>query len=428
MTSHRKYLRRAISLLTVLAVSNVAMAESASSYITSAWMIDTLNGERIADPVIEVQGDRIISVEFGADVPSDAPVIDLGEATLLPGLADMHTHLNGYVTDFGYESLALANTDRAIRGVVNARKTLMAGFTAARNLGARGFADVALRKAIDEGAVPGPRLQVSGPSLSATGGHCDKKLLPVDYNDKAQGVADGPWALRAIVRRNFKYGADVIKICATGGVLSKGTDPGAQQFTDEELAAIVDEAHMLGMQVAAHAHGTVGILAAIRAGVDSVEHTSLIDDEGQRLAAKNGTFLSINAYTPRYMLARGAESGMLPESLEKARKLAVNRFDTYRRLIEEEARVVFGSDSGTYPHGHNARTFSMYVELGMTPMRAIQSATTVAAESLGWVGDTGAIAEGYYADIIAVPGNPLENINELQRVTFVMKGGEVYKN
>ncbi len=415
-----------LAWLVACSVTSNALAES--HYVTADWMIDTLEGERVANPVIEVDGERIVRVTFDTEVPADAIVIDLGSATLLPGLADMHTHLNGYVTDRGYESLALADTDRAIRGVVNARKTLMAGFTSARNLGARGFTDVALRKAIDEGAVPGPRLQVSGPSLSATGGHCDKKLLPVDYNDSAQGVADGPWALRSIVRRNFKYGADVIKICATGGVLSKGTDPGAQQFSDEELVAIVEEAHMLGMQVAAHAHGTKGILAAINAGVDSIEHNSLMDAEGQRLAARNGTFLSINAYTPRYMLTSGATVGMLPESLEKARNLAKDRFETYRRLIKDDARIVFGSDSGTYPHGHNARTFSMYVELGMSPMKAIQSSTSVAAESLGWVGDTGAIAEGYYADIIAVAGDPLEDITELQRVTFVMKGGEVFKH
>mgnify|MGYP001816304043 CR=1 FL=1 len=340
----------------------------------------------------------------------------------------MHTHLTFDMGDFGYESLAVSDTDEAIRGVANARKTLMAGFTAARNLGASGYSDVSLRNAIDAGRVPGPRLQVSGPSMSATGGHCDNNLLPSEYNDVAGGVADGPWAARAIVRRNFKYGADVIKICATGGVLSKGTNPGARQYSMEELQAIVEEAHLLGMPVAAHAHGTEGILFAIQAGVDSIEHASLTDAEGLKLGKRNGTFFSINAYTPRYMIATGLANGILPESLEKARKLAVNRFDTYRSLIREGARVVFGSDSATIPHGDNAKQFAVYVELGMTPMEAIQSATTVAAESFGWVGDTGAVAPGYFADIIAVDGNPLDDISLLESVTFVMKDGEVHKS
>ena len=340
----------------------------------------------------------------------------------------MHTHLTYDLEDLGFQSLAVSETDEAIRGVANARKTLLAGFTAARNLGASGYSDVSLRNAINDGRVPGPRLQVSGPSLSATGGHCDDNLLPDEYDHRAGGVADGPWAARAKVREIRKYGADVIKICATGGVFSKGTDPGARQYTMEELVAIIDEAHMLGMQVAAHAHGTEGILFVIKAGIDSVEHSSLMDAEGVKLAKLNGTFLSINAYTPRYMLAMGLENGILPESLEKARKLAVNRFDTYRMLIREDARVVFGSDSATIPHGDNAKQFAVYVELGMTPMRAIQSATTIAAESLGWVGDTGAVAPGYFADIIAVDGNPLDDVSVLENVTFVMKGGEIHKS
>jgi len=407
---------------------SVSNAQNEALYVTAASMIDTLNGEAVANPVIEIQDERIVSVTPGGTVPDGARTIDLGDATLLPGLADLHTHLTYSVTDFGYESLALSDTDEAIRGVQNAWKTLMAGFTSARNLGASGYADVSLRKAIDEGRVPGPRLQVSGPSIGITGGHCDDNRLPAQYGARSGGVADGPWAVRQKVRENKKYGADVIKFCATGGVLSKGTSPGARQYTLEEMQAIVDEAHRLGMQVAAHAHGTEGILFAIQAGVDSVEHSSLMDDEGMRLARRNGTFLSVNAYTPVYMLANGEAAGMLPESLQKARNLAENRFATYRRLIADGARVVYGSDSGTYPHGDNARQFSVYVDLGMTPMQAIRSATTVAAESLGWTGDVGAIAPGYYADIIAVDGDPLQDVSILENVTFVMKGGTVHKD
>ena len=398
-----------------------------NTYVVASWLIDTLNGERIADPVVAIADDRIVSVTSGTAIPEGAYVIDLGEATILPGLADMHTHLTGYSTDFGYAALAIADTDAAIRGVVNATKTLMAGFTAARDLGASGYSDVSLREAINDNRIPGPRLQVSGPSLGATGGHCDNNLLPASYDDKSEGAADGPWAFRQKVRQNNKYGADVIKFCATGGVLSKGTDPGARQLTLEEMQAIVDEAHSLGMPVAAHAHGTEGILFAIRAGVDSIEHSSLIDDEGLRLAKRNGTFLSVNAYTPRYMLANADKMNILPESLEKARSLAVHRFENYRIAHEVGAKVVFGTDAGTYPHGDNAKQFAEYVELGMTPMEAIQSSTTVAAESLGWVGDTGAVATGYFADIVAVTGNPLDDVSVLENVVFVMKGGEVYK-
>ena len=303
----------------------------------------------------------------------------------------------------------------------------MAGFTAARNLGASGFSSVSLRDAINDGSVPGPRLQVAGPSLSATGGHCDNNLLSVDYDDTSRGVADGPWEVRRKVRENRKYGADVIKICATGGVLSKGTNPGMRQYSYEELKAIVEEAHMLEMQVAAHAHGTDGILLAIKAGVDSIEHSSLIDKEGLDLAKRNGTFLSLNAYTPIFMVEKGEAAGMLPASIEKARNLKEKRLQNYRTAIEAGANVVFGSDSATYPHGDNAKQFSVYVDLGMSPMQAIQSATTVAAESLGWVGDTGAVAPGYFADIIAVEGDPLADISQMENVIFVMKGGEVYK-
>ena len=414
------------AIFCMLAMPAPALADT--TYIVAAWMIDTLGGKRVANPVVAVSEGRIVSVEFNASVPPGATVIDLGDATILPGLADTHTHLTGYSTDFGYESLTITPTDEAIRGVVNARKTLLAGFTAARNLGASGYSDVSLRNAIDSGAVPGPRLQVSGPALGATGGHCDNNLLPSTYADRSEGAADGPWAFRQKVRLNKKYGADVIKICATGGTLSKGTDPGARQLTMEELEAIVDEAHSLGMPVAAHAHGTEGILYALRAGVDSIEHSSLIDEEGLKLAKRNGTFLSVNAYTPRYMLAHADEMNILPESLEKAKSLAVARLANYRIAHAEGAKVTFGTDAATYPHGDNAKQFGVFVELGFTPMEAIQSATTVAAESFGWTGDIGAIAEGYFADIIAVDGDPLADVTELEDVTFVMKGGEVFKS
>jgi imidazolonepropionase-like amidohydrolase len=418
---------RLASTLVLLAQPAFANAQDDTVYLVAGTLIDTLGGERVSNPVVEIRGDRIVSITSGGAVPQGAEVIDLGSATILPGFADMHTHLTGYATDFGYQSLAISKTDEAIRGVVNARKTLLAGFTVARNLGASGYSDVSLRDAINDGRIWGPRLQVSGPSLGITGGHCDSNMLPSDFDVSSDGVADGPWAARQQVRKNNKYGADVIKFCATGGVLSKGTDPGARQYTLEEMEAIVDEAHTLGMPVAAHAHGTEGIYFAISAGVDSIEHSSLIDDEGLKLAKRNGTFLSLNAYTPIYMVANGEAMGILPESLDKARNLKEKRLQTYRDAIIAEATIVFGSDSGTYPHGLNAKQFAVYVDLGMSPMEAIQSATTVAAESLGWIGDTGAVAPGYFADIVAVDGDPLDDISVLEDVIFVMKAGEVFK-
>ena len=417
-----------LTIFTVLMVLSCGRAHAEAIYIVAGSLIDPLNGTVIRDPVVEIQGERIVAITPGGTVPEEAEVIDLEDRTLLPGLADLHTHLTWNPSDFGYKGLAISITDQAIRGVVNARKTLMVGFTIARNLGATGFADVSVRDAIAAGRIPGPRLQVSGQMIGATGGHCDNNLLPVEYGVRKEGVADGPWAVRQQVRENRKYGADVIKFCATGGTMSKGTNPGVMQVTFEEMQALVDEAHTLGMPVAAHAHGTEGILFAIRAGADSIEHSSLIDEEGLELARRNGTFLSINAYTPIYMMERGEAMGMLPESVEKASKLAEKRLQTYRTAIKAGAKIVYGSDSATYPHGDNAKQFSVYVDLGMSPMEAIQSATTVAAESLGMVGETGAVAAGYFADIIAVDGDPLKDIRVLENVTFVMKGGHVYKS
>jgi imidazolonepropionase-like amidohydrolase len=412
--------------LSQFALLSLGLAQPDSTYVVAGSLIDPVKGRTISDPVIEIQGDRIVAVRADGDVPADAEVLDLGDLTILPGLADLHTHLTWYSTDLGYNRLNVSVTDEAIRGVDNARKTLMAGFTSARNLGSSGYSSVSLRNAINDGRIPGPRLQVSGPALSSTGGHCDNNLLPVDYGVTAAGVADGPWAVRRQVRENRKYGVDLIKICVTGGTTSKGTSPGARQYTYEEIEAIVDEAHMLGMPVAAHAHGTEGVLFAIRAGVDSIEHSSLIDEEGLDLAMRKGTFLSLNAYTPIYMVEHGEAAGMLPETIDKARTLKEIRLGNYRVAIERGAKVVYGSDSATYPHGDNAKQFAVYVDLGMSAMEAIQSATTLAAESLGWVGDTGAVAPGYFADIIAVDGDPLEDISLLENVVFVMKGGEVY--
>jgi imidazolonepropionase-like amidohydrolase len=287
---------------------------------------------------------------------------------------------------------------------------------------------VALRDAIVAGEVTGPRLVASGPALGITGGHCDNNLLPSEYHYKEAGVADGPWDARAKVREVVKYGADLIKICASGGVLSKGDLPGTPQYTPEEMKAIADEAHRLGRKVAAHAHGTQSIKEAIGAGIDSIEHASLIDDEGVRMAKEHGTFLVMDIYNDDYILAMGEKVGMLPESIEKEKTIGKLQRENFTRAVRGGARMAFGTDGGVYPHGGNAKQFAYMVQYGMTPMQVIQAATVDAAELLGWSDRVGSVEPGKYADLIAVSGDPLADVRALENVGFVMKGGEVVKN
>ena len=403
-------------------------ADAETTAVIAGALVDPLDGGIVRSPVVEIDDGVVVSVTRGGDVPEVDRVIDLGDATILPGLADVHAHLSWYATDTNVSFLMVSHTDEAIRSVVNAKVLLLAGFTTVRNTGAGGYSDVSVRNAINEGRIPGPRLQVSGSSLGITGGHCDQNLLPAQYGIRQEAIADGPWAVREQVRRHKKYGVDLIKFCATGGILSKGTDVGARQYTMEEMQAIVDEAHALGMKVAAHAHGAEGIKYAIRAGVDSVEHGSLIDEEGIELALENGTFLTMDIYASEYLVAEGANIGFQPEMLEKAAFVQESRNENFRRAAEAGTKIVFGTDSSVIPHGDNAIQLSRMVEHGMTPMQAIRSATTVAAELMGWEGRTGAVAPGYFADIIAVNGDPLDDISVLEDVFFVMKGGVVYKH
>jgi len=317
---------------------------------------------------------------------------------------------------------------KTVKGVKNARITLEAGFTTVRNLGAQGYSDIALRDGIMAGDIPGPRMLASGPALGITGGHCDNNLLAPQYHATSEGVADGPWAARAKVREVVKFGADVVKICASGGVMSKGDQPAAPQYTLEEIQAIVDEAHKLGRKVAAHAHGTQSIKDAIRAGIDSVEHCSLIDDEGIALAKKAGTFLVFDIYNDDFIMHQGLQAGMLPEAIEKERQIGVLQRENFQRAYKAGARMAFGTDAGVYPHGENARQLTLMVKLGMTPVEAIQTATVNAAELLGWAHTVGTLEPGSYADLIAVDGDPLADISQLEHVKFVMKNGEVVKN
>jgi imidazolonepropionase-like amidohydrolase len=403
-----------------------SLALPAATAIRCGALLDVRKGALIPNPVIVV--DKGIVVGVNVAVPDGAAVIDLSRGTCMPGLMDVHDHLTGEPTQNGYQSLGVSVPRQTVAGVKNARLTLLAGFTTVRNVGASGYSDVALRDGINAGEVDGPRLFVSGPALGITGGHCDNDLLAPEFKFRDEGVADGPWAARTKVREVIKYGADLIKVCASGGVLSKGDSPGAPQYTLEELTAIAVEAHKLGRKVAAHAHGTQSIKDAIRAGIDSIEHASLIDDEGIALAKQHGTFLVFDIYNDDYILAEGAKVGMLPESIEKEKAIGKLQRTNFRRAYLAGARMAFGTDGGVYPHGDNARQFATMVEWGMKPIEAIRTATLEAAALVGFEGKAGSIESQYFADIIAVEGNPLESAGVMSRVRFVMKDGKVYRN
>ncbi|MEM6411317.1 MAG: amidohydrolase family protein [Pseudomonadota bacterium] len=405
-------------------VAAAGAAEAERVRLTGGNIVDVQTGDIMTDTNIIVEDDRIVSIgERGRGIDR---TIDLRGAYVLPGLSDSHVHLTSRSDVHGYRRLTVSSQAAAISGVVHADRTLKAGFTTVRNLGGPAYADVALRDAIDNGEIPGPRMLVAGPSIGITGGHCDNNLLPFEYDVEAEGVANGPWEVREKVRQNVKYGASVIKFCGTGGVLSRGTRIGAQQFTQEEMSAIVDEAHLLGVKVAVHAHGTDGIRTALNAGVDSVEHASLIDDAGIVQAVEQGTYLSMDVYVSDFILAEGEASGILEESLAKERQVGRAQRERFQAAVEAGANIAFGTDAGVYTHGLNGRQFAYMVEWGMTPLQAIQASTIGNATLFGMEADIGSIEAGKYADLIAVQGNPLDNVQELETVDFVMKGGEVY--
>lgn len=413
--------------LAMFSLSTTAFSQEIT-VIRAGTLFDSRSGDVEQNRLIFVQDERIAGVTDGDEpIPEGARVIDLSNSFVLPGVMDMHTHIVGNLSNNYFSGYFQSPHRATIGGVVNAHITLMAGFTTIRNVGAGDYADVAIRNAINAGEIPGPRLAVSGPSLGITGGHCDSNALNFSYEERSDGVADGPWAVREQVRKNVKYGADLTKFCATGGVMSKGTNVGMTQYTLEEMEAIVDESHTHGRKVAAHAHGNDGIKRAITAGVDSIEHASFLDREAIQMGIDRGTFFALDIYNTEYTLEMGAANGLPEENIAKERQVGTVQRQSFTLAVEMGAKVVFATDSGVYPHGDNGKQFARAVRFGMTPAQALQSATSLTAELLGWEDRVGAIESGLYADIIAVNGNPLNDITEMEDVDFVMKGGVVYK-
>jgi len=423
-------MRKALWISALAVVVMAGAAEAGPGAVHCGKLLDLRAGKVLTDQVVVFDDAGIITAVGPAATTSlhaGLKASDLAGLTCLPGLIDAHTHLTGNATDHGYQALGISIPRQATIGVKNARITLMAGFTTVRDVGADGYSDVAVRDAIAAGDVPGPRMQVSGPMISITGGHGDDNLLPFEFHHTADGVADGPWGLRVKVRQNIKYGVDLIKISASGGVLSKGDSAGGEQLTLEEMQAIVAEAHKAGRKVAAHAHGTGAIKDAILAGVDSIEHSSLIDVEGIKLAKSHGTFLVFDIYNDDFILGEGLKNGMLPESIEKEKLIGRLQRENFKKAFQGGARMAFGTDAAVYPHGDNAKQFAKMVEWGMRPIDALRAATLNAADLMGWSDKIGELTPGHYADIIAVTGNPLDDVQTLEHVSFVMKGGVVAK-
>jgi imidazolonepropionase-like amidohydrolase len=396
--------------------------------VTADRMIDVLAGRVVERPQITITDGRITAVGTqGAAVPAGARRVELPGLTLLPGLIDMHVHLTSDPRFRGYKHLDFTDNFWTVVGVANAKKTLEAGFTTVRNVGSANYNDVALKQGIEGGYIVGPRIVPATYAIGATGGHCDATEYPPSITVPSPGVADGPDAIRALVRKLRKYGAEVIKFCGTGGVLSKTDSASGQQYNLAEMTALVDEAHQLGLKVAVHAHGAAGIKDALRAGVDTVEHASLADDEAIALARQRGAYFSMDIYDDDYILAEGEKNGTFKESLEKERQIGRKQRETFKAATAAGVKMVFGTDGGVYPNGDNAKQFATMVAWGMTPLQAIRAATVTAAEALGRPGDVGAIAVGRYGDLIGVAGDPLADVTRLQTVAFVMKGGESYK-
>lgn len=427
MNRTHSLLLAAFAAISTLAFSQTSATPSpAKTVIHAGHLLDVKTGKMMDNVSVTVEGDKITAITPGAP-PAGVNAIHLPNATLLPGLIDAHTHLT-FDPNFGYQELGVSIPKEALIGAKNARITLEAGFTTVRNVGASGYTDIALRDAINEGMVPGPHMIASGPALSITGGHCDQNLLPYEWHAKSNGAADGIEGVQHKVREIIKYGAEVIKICATGGVLSKGDDPQASQYTLEEMKAIVADAHRLGRKVAAHAHGAQGIAWAAEAGVDSIEHGSYIDDNAIKIMKEHGTYLVPTQYLGDWMKENAVKIGLPAMYAEKMKTVTAAMRKNVTKAIQGGVKIALGTDAAVYPHGLNAHEFAVYVQLGMTPLQAIQTGTVNAADLLGWSDRIGTIEPGKFADIVAVDGDPTKDVTLLQHPVMVMKSGVVYKN
>ena len=419
------------SLLIAASALALAVPAAATTVVTADRYLDVTSGRYVEHPAIFIGDDGRISgisdarqVRWAADVKH----IDLAGETLLPGLIDMHVHLTSLAEIGGYEGLKHTDSFWTAVGVGNALKTINAGFTTVRNVGSSDFGDVGLKEAIDGGWAVGPRIVPATYAIGATGGHCDgNEGLPPSMDKKEVSIIDSPADARAKVRWLHKYGAEVIKICATGGVFSLGDSVGGQQLSLEEMKAIADEAHMLHLKVAAHAHGDEGIHDAILAGIDTIEHASLASDATIKLAVQHGTWFDMDIYNDDYILATGTSNGTEQESLDKEKMIGLKQRQTFQRAVRAGVRMLFGTDAGVYPHGDNGKQFAKMVQWGMTPLQAIQAATRNAAEALARTGDVGAIEVGRYGDLVAVRGDPLTNVALLEHVDAVVKGGSLVK-
>jgi imidazolonepropionase-like amidohydrolase len=425
--SWEECMRALILASLVAAAAPAALAQNV--YVTADRLLDVATGRMIQDPAIVIKDGVIIDV--GArdklQVPSAAEIVDLPGVTLLPGLIDMHVHLDADPTLGGFTGIGLPDSYSAVVSVPFAKATLEAGFTTVRNVGSTSWDDIGLKAAIEAGKVEGPRIVPAGYAFGATGGHCDMTGLSPSFDAKSPYNADSPDEGRKRVREMRKYGAEVIKICATGGVFSYGDTPGQQQLSLAEMKAIVEEAHMQGLKVAAHAHGASGIRDAILAGVDTIEHASLVDDAGIAAAKKAGAWFSMDIYNTDYTQAEGAKNGVPEELLQKDRDIGEIQRENFGKALKTGVKMIYGTDAGVYPHGDNAKQFAVMTRYGATPLQAIQAATINAADALGWKGKVGVVKAGTYGDLVGVAGDPLQNIRLLESPAFVMKGGETVK-
>jgi len=416
-----------------LVLALLLAAAPSTFYLRAGRLFDGTGDAAKRDVVLEIEGERIKSV--GAHPPAGAEVIDLSSATVLPGLIDVHVHLTARADHF--EDIWQFKTSlpqASMVAVVHARRTLEAGFTTVRDVGSPPFAAADLRDLVNEGYFPGPRIVASGPCISITGGHCDLNNYPPEVrvsifpNERDFAQADGVDQLRHTVRAQIQHGVDVIKVAASGGVFSRGDTPGVPQFTVEELRVAAFEAHKTGRRIAAHAHGTQSIKDALDAGIDSIEHGTLIDDEGIKLLKERGAWLVGDLYNDDVILGKAEELRIPKEYVEKERAIGQIQRQNWSKAIRAGVKAAFGTDAGIFPHGDNAKQLAVYVKYGMTPAQAIRSATSVAADLLGRARDVGSLQAGRYADLIAVRGDPLTDVRLLESVPFVMKGGKIVKD